>query len=149
MLKTLFRSVIAGLALTALAFGGLQTSHAAGDASPAKKYGPIAWGDSLEKARKAAAKDHKVVLMDFYAEWCVPCKQMLSTTYKDKRVVSRAKKFVPILIDVDKQPKLAQKYNIDAIPAVIFLDAKGKVLRQESGYHDANEFLKLMNSVSK
>src|SRR5205085_1442911 len=95
-----------------------------------KAHGPIAWKESLDEAKKIAAKEKKVIFVDFWAEWCGPCKKMLATTYKDKDVVARSKKFVPVLLNYDKQKALADKYNISAIPAVIFMDAKGKVLAQ-------------------
>ena len=118
-------------------------------ANPAAKYGPIAWTNSLDAAQKKAAREKKIVLVDFMAEWCGPCKQMLATTYKDKTVVARAgKQFVPVLIDVDQQPKLAQKYNVEAIPTVIFLNGSGKVLHRSMGYHDAKTFLKMMDQAA-
>src|SRR5579863_1524252 len=111
----------------ALAVGGLQVVRA-GDDSGTKKHGPIPWTESLDGAKKVAAKDKKVMMVDFWAEWCSPCKQMLATTYKDKTVVERAKQFVPVLVNVDKQADVAKKYDVSAIPTVIFMDGKGKVL---------------------
>lgn len=146
---TLLRISLVVLALGAISVWGTRVSQAAGDESPAKKFGPIAWTDSLARARKTAAKEHKIVFVDFYADWCGPCIAMLRTTYKDKRVVAHSKKFIPVLINVDKQPELAQKYKIETIPALIFMDSKGKVLHQDGGYHDADAFLKLLDTAAK
>ncbi len=60
-----------------------------------------------------------------------------------------AGKGVPVLIDVDKQPELAAKYGVNALPTVIFLNAKGQLIRKEVGYHDTDEFLKLTDEVLK
>ena len=120
------------------------------DKGAAKKHGPIAWSESYEKAVKMAAKDKKLIMADFWAEWCGPCKQMLKTTYRDKNVVARSKKFVPLLINIDKQQALAAKYQIEAIPTVLFLDAKGKVVyRTEPGYQSAGGFLKSMDEATR
>ena len=137
-------------ALTLTLFGWAIVRGVAQDnCAESKKHGPIAWMNSLDKARDIAAKENKPLLVDFYAEWCGPCQEMLRTTYKDKAVVARSAKFVPVLIDVDKQSKLAEKYRVQAIPTVVFLNAKGEVLRRETGYHTARGFLKIMDSVEK
>ncbi|HZO88317.1 MAG TPA: thioredoxin family protein [Chthonomonadaceae bacterium] len=112
-------------------------------------HGPIAWNDSLDSARKIAARDGKVLLVDFYADWCGPCQEMIKTTYQDKRVVQHSARFVPVLINIDKQPEVARKYNIEAIPTVLFLNASGKVLLQNIGYADGDQFLQLMEQASK
>lgn len=147
MTKTMQRFGLLAVGVLALAGSSLRPVMAGDDV--AKKHGPIAWTESLPNAQKQATKDKKVVMVDFWAEWCGPCKQMLATTYKDKAVVTQSKKFVPVLVDVDKQPSLAKKYNVEAIPTVLFLDGKGKVLTRSVGYVDKTAFLKLMNEATK
>lgn len=136
--------------LTFTLFGwAIVQSVAQEKSAESRKQGSIAWRDSLDKAREIAAKEKKPIFMDFSAEWCGPCQEMLRTTYKDKAVVARSSKFVPVLIDVDKQSKLAERYGVQAIPTVVFLNAKGDILRRESGYHTAQEFLKILESMEK
>lgn len=125
-------------------------SRAASEESPAKKHGPIAWVESFEKAQQMAKKKNRVLMVDFWAEWCGPCKQMLNTTYKNKAVVARSKKFVPVLVDFDKNADLAKKYEVEALPTVLFLDSSGeKILLRVEGYRSASEFLKLMDEAMK
>ena len=142
------RFLSASLAVTVV-MSGAAIYSAQADESAAKKHGPIAWVEKLDEAKKIAAKEKKIVFMDFYADWCGPCKQMLATTYKNPDVVARSKKFVPALINVDKNKELAEKYQISAIPAVLFLDGKGKVIVRSDGYVEAPEFLKLMDAAVK
>ena len=144
------RRSLFGLALGAAAlalFSGVQTQAFPGKDDAAKAHGPIAWTESLPNAMKSASKDKKVIMVDFWATWCGPCKQMLATTYKDKAVVEKAKQFVPVLVDVDKQGALAKKYGVEAIPTVIFLDGKGNVLGKSTGYVPSGDFLKLMTEA--
>src|SRR5258708_3895929 len=119
------------------------------DDSAASKHGPIAWLESLPDAQKVAAKEKKVIFVDFWAEWCGPCKQMLSTTYKDSKVVEKSKGFVPVLVNIDKQEDLAKKYKVEAIPTVIFMNSKGKILESKIGFTNAAEFQKLMDKAQK
>lgn len=153
MKKALFASAIGALGAATLLLTTLGAPYApaqkAQAAPAAGKHGPIPWTESLEKAQKTAAKQKKLVFVDFYAEWCGPCKEMLRTTYSDKKVVSRMKHFVPVLINVDKQPALARKYNVEAIPNAVFLDAKGNVVQRAVGYHDAAAFLKVADAAAK
>ena len=137
-------------AVAVLAVMGAAAPTVRSEESAAKAHGPIAWTESLAEAQKIAAKEKKVIFIDFWAEWCGPCKKMLATTYKDKTVVARSKQFVPVLINIDKQKELAAKYKIEAIPTVIFMNAKGKVLVQpEPSLYTAKEFLKLMDEAEK
>ena len=141
-------AAIAVLGLTSV-MGLLPAVSTAADEKDLKKHGPIAWQGSLQAALKIAAREKKPIFIDFWAEWCGPCKQMLATTYKDKAVVARAKQFVPVLINADEQPKIAEKFGINGIPTVVFLDAKGKVLLQTTGYESGPEFLKMMDQAAK
>lgn len=131
------------------AIGLLPAAPAAANEKDLKKHGPIAWQGSLQAALKIAAREKKPIFIDFWAEWCGPCKEMLATTYKDKAVVARSKQFVPVLINADEQPKVLEKFGISGLPTVIFMNAKGKVLLRTTGYDKAPEFLKLMDQAAK
>jgi thiol:disulfide interchange protein len=137
------------LAVVLLMFGLPLPLRAGEEKSAAKQHGPIPWVASLETAKKTAAKQKKPLLVDFYADWCGPCVEMLKTTYKDKTVVARAKKFVPVLINVDEQMKLAQQLGVESLPTVLFLDARGKVVLRSEGYAGPERFLKLMEEAEK
>ena len=148
MKKALFAATLAAVTLVA-ALGVPSPVQRAQAAPAAGNHGSILWTDSLEKAQKSAAKQKKLIFVDFYAEWCGPCKEMLRTTYRDKRVVARIKDFVPVLVDVDKQSALARKYGVEAIPNAVFLDAKGNVVQRAVGYHDAAAFLKVADAAAR
>ncbi len=138
------RAVAAALLVCCLA----QVARAREDA--AKAHGPIAWTESLDDAKKTAAKEHKIIFVDFWAPWCGPCKQMLKTTYQDKAVVERSKQFVPVLVNYDNQTALIKKYRIGTIPVVMFLDSKGNVLKKtDPKYLDARSLLQVMDEVSR
>lgn len=70
-------------------------------------------------------------VIDFYATWCVPCKQIepvfaeLSQQYKGKLNFMR--------VDVDKQPEIASEYNVKAMPTFVFLNSDDKEIERITG----------------
>ncbi len=138
------RGIFAGLA--ALAVAGVIAAPVftkSSTAAPAPKS--IKFSTSIPEALKLAAKSKKPVFIDFGAEWCGPCKKMLNETYKDPTIVSRAEGFISVYIDIDKQPKVAEKYKVEAVPTVVFLDSTGKVVNQSIGFLNVQKFGKLMD----
>lgn len=87
-----------------------------------------------EKILKQAKVENKPVFIDFYATWCGPCKQMAETVFTDEELATYFDShFLCLRVDIDKFPKLAEKYQIQSIPTLVFLDAKGKEIRRLDG----------------
>jgi thioredoxin 1 len=81
------------------------------------------------------------VLVDFYADWCQPCKQMPPIL---KDVKSDLKEAVKIIkVNVDKNPFIATKYQIRSIPTVIIFK-KGEPIWTGVGLHPANELKSIL-----
>lgn len=91
-------------------------------------------------------KDEKPVLVDFYADWCGPCK-MLAPILKDaKEELGDAVKIVKI--DVDKNEALAGKYQVRGVPTLILFKNGNQVWRQ-SGVLQKAEIVNLIKSHSE
>ena len=80
--------------------------------------------------KKEALESGLLVLVDFWADWCGPCKMIapvleeLAEEYANKIKIGK--------LDVDTNPKTASTYGIMSIPTLIFLK-KGKVMEQVAG----------------
>tara|TARA_R110002049_G_scaffold2846_2_gene23123 strand:+ start:895 stop:1188 length:294 start_codon:yes stop_codon:yes gene_type:complete len=85
----------------------------------------------------------KPVLVDFFAEWCGPCK-MMSPILKEIKDTLGDKVSI-IKIDVDKNQSLAAKYQVRGVPTLI-LYKSGKQVWRQSGAVQKNDLVKIINS---
>ena len=105
-------------------------------------------GEGYEQALLKAKQENKPVFVDFFATWCGPCKQLEKTVFVDPEVKAYYDRhFVCVRVDVDKEPKLAQKYRIQSIPALIFLNSKGKELRRVTSLISKERFLHIGQEI--
>jgi thiol:disulfide interchange protein len=104
----------------------------------------IVWESDMPAALERARNEGKFVLVNFYADWCVWCKRLESTTLRDAKVASVLRdKVVPLSLDVDGGGKeLSDEYRVDGLPTIIVLDAGGREIGRIPGYMPPDSFLK-------
>ena len=113
----------------------------------------IKWGNNLDSAFDIASKSNKLIMIDFMAEWCPPCKEMDKTTFLNINIIKKSNEFIPIRIDVDKQKNIAEEYNGNArkyggigIPNILFLDKEKNIIHQIVGFHNVDQLIGIMDS---
>jgi thioredoxin 1 len=84
----------------------------------------------------------KPVLIDFFAEWCGPCKTMSPILKETKSKLGD--KITIIKIDIDKNPEAAATYQVRSVPTLMFFK-NGKQLWKQSGIVQSNELVNLFN----
>ncbi|HVF09345.1 MAG TPA: thioredoxin family protein [Abditibacteriaceae bacterium] len=106
----------------------------------------IRWAKSMEVALQEAKRTKKPIMVDFYADWCGPCKMLDQYVYTDPSVIEQAKQWVTVKVDVEKNRELAYKYEVSALPTVAFLKPDGTVIAGFKGVPTSANLVEVMTS---
>ncbi|MFQ6673264.1 MAG: thioredoxin family protein [Fidelibacterota bacterium] len=109
--------------------------------------GNISWLTNLEEAKNRASRENRLILVDFWAEWCGPCLRMDGEVWNQPAIGHLASKFVLLRVDVDREEPLTQWYQVDVIPAVLLLDSFGNKLAHVVGYRSSREMEEIMKAL--
>lgn len=112
----------------------------------------VDWVAYSDSAVETISSDKKGIIIDFYADWCIPCKELDALTFSDQRVIDLSKEFATFKADMTKSvspevESLRNKYNIIGVPTVLILDPDGGELKRITGFVNADEFYKILNDV--
>ncbi|GAA3785612.1 hypothetical protein GCM10022271_17660 [Corallibacter vietnamensis] len=106
------------------------------------------WLHSFEEAKKLAIATNKLVLVDFWATWCGPCKRMDSESWSKEDVQVLMDNYIPVKIDIDRNRGIAQQYGVNGIPFIFILDGNGKVVFKEMSYKNKSQLIKLLKKYA-
>jgi thiol:disulfide interchange protein DsbD len=103
---------------------------------------------SAELDARLAAAD-RPVLLDFYADWCVSCKEMEKYTFSDPKVAAQMRRMTLLQVDVtansDEDKALLKRFGLFGPPGILFFDRQGQERRnlRVVGYQPAEQFIKV------
>ncbi|MET3556304.1 thiol:disulfide interchange protein DsbD [Burkholderia sp. 567] len=126
---------------------------ASGDAAAAAQQGPafasVRSSGELDTLLKTSGRP---VMLDFYADWCVSCKEMEHLTFTDSRVQARLAQLHLVRADVtannpDDQA-LLKRFNLFGPPGIIFFDRNGHEIGRVVGYQAADTFLRSLDRAA-
>ena len=115
----------------------------------------IATLDDLTQALAQASAKQQRVMLDFYADWCISCKEMEAYTFTNPQVKTALHEFVLLQVDVTKNSAddqaFLKKFNLIGPPALIFFDNTGHELSGQRviGYQQAEQFLHTLQQVQQ
>jgi thiol:disulfide interchange protein len=116
----------------------------------------ISWEENLDSAFNLASLSNKIIMIEFMAEWCPPCKRMEKETFPNEKVVNKSNEFIFVKVDVDKHQDIAKEYKRNAkkyggigIPNILFIDKDKNIVHQTIGFLNANQLITVMDSVLK
>lgn len=139
---------LAVLAARTVASGGAATAGAAA-AQDGPAFASVRSSGELDALLKTSGQP---VMLDFYADWCVSCKEMEHLTFTDARVQARLAKLHLVRADVtannpDDQA-LLKRFNLFGPPGIIFFDRNGNEIGRVVGYQAADTFLRSLDRAA-
>ncbi len=139
-------TVLAPLAGISLGDGGSQTAELT--------FHQVNDEQELDTALAQAKAASQPVMLDFYADWCVSCKEMEHNTFSDPRVIEALDGFLVLQADVTANnadhKALLKRFDLFGPPGIIFWDADGERVRQHwvVGYQPPEQFLTHVTAVA-
>ena len=114
----------------------------------------IQWFNYSGEKLDEAVSTGKPVMIDFYADWCIPCKELEKFTFSDPDVVDISRQFIMLKVDLTKSndarvKELKDLYQIKGVPTLVFIDAQGNELSKLRvvGFMEKEDFLPIMESA--
>ena len=101
----------------------------------------------LDEALARAKAENKPIVLDLYAEWCAPCRQLERLTFPDPRVKALLEQTIFLRIDTDKDPDIAARLGVEGLPDIRFVLPDGSIVRQLRNFQEAAAFAEKLQQL--
>lgn len=106
------------------------------------KENPIVKLDAKQNIYELVAEAPGVVLVDFYADWCGPCREQSRILEQSKQTACRNQASI-IKVNVDKHRELAKRYKVSSLPTLLVVK-DGKIVERKTGIADHRKVAALL-----
>jgi thiol:disulfide interchange protein len=145
---TVVQRVLVGLGVAALLAVGLGACDRSSASAGRHGAGGVAWERDLGAALSRASGEKKLVMVDFYTDWCTWCRRLDQTTYADADVQTALRRLVPVKLNAETDGRLAaQRYRVRSFPTIVFLDGAGTEVGRIPGYLPPRAFLAELQDI--
>ncbi len=118
--------------------------------SAGAKAQEVQWRHDYAAARREAKERQRPLVVDFGTSNCFWCKKLDVSTLRDPAIVKRLnEQFIPVKIDAERQPGLAQSLGIHSYPTLVFVAPDGRILGRHEGFVEAAHFGQQLSRVLK
>ena len=133
--------------LAAVGFALLQDRGRTLDAE-ANGAAALPWERDLPTALSRASSENKLVMVDFYTDWCQWCKRLDQNTLADANVQRELGRVVSVRLNAEKAGReAAARFNVEGFPTLIFLDGSGAEVGRIPGYLEPGPFLEELRGI--
>jgi thiol:disulfide interchange protein DsbD len=112
------------------------------------------WQSFSTQAYESALQAHKPIILDFFADWCIPCRELDEYTFSDPEVIRLSKDFVLLKIDLtgsvtSEVRALQERYEVKGVPTIIFIAGNGRELIEQRllGFEKAESVVRRIQKV--
>ncbi len=112
----------------------------------------IPWENFSDEKYQASLDVREKIIIDFYADWCIPCKELEAITFADSKVAEKMKEFKLFKVDMTQTmspetERLRNKFNILGMPTILIIDSNGREVKRLTGFLEPEEFFEIINGV--
>lgn len=136
--------LLCSLLLLSVSAGAKPAKRRATQTAKAVQTAPVVWRTDYDRALQEARRSGKPVFVDFYTDWCVACKYLDRTTYRDPNFVRASRSWVMVKLNAERGARnvqITQKNSIDGFPTMLMVDSHGKNLNKVVGAYPTGMLL--------
>lgn len=145
--KKVFRAVKWAVGLVGIVFGILMIQNLT---KPS-----VEWTPYDAAAYEQALADGQPIVLDFYADWCIPCLELDQVTFVDPGVIEGLDRFVRFKVDLtnfdsEESNQLREQFNIVGVPTIVFIGSNGREVNSARviGFLNPEDFMEQVNKVN-